>query len=98
VARRRERAVFQDGLGFVSGMALSPDGKVLAVLTQVDVRTEADLQLLEVGTGRPHVVRARPACSFSSVSFTTDGRLLLTGNTAEGMRLWEVTLPKREGK
>jgi hypothetical protein len=59
---------------------------------------KADLRLVDGETGRQRLLRAPPGCSFLSLQFTTEGRLLVTGVSADALRLWEVSLPGREGK
>jgi WD40 repeat protein len=79
-------------------MAPNPDGKTLALLDSPELHAEADVKLVDVDTGRQRVLRAPPGCSFLSVRFTPEGKLLVTGASVDTLRLWEVSLPKRDVK
>jgi WD40 repeat protein len=101
VAAGRERAVFTEGLGGISAARLSPDGQTLAVLDGAVLYDELDLKLLDVATGRQRVIRHPPGHSFTSVAFTADGRLLVTGtldDRAIKVKVWEVSRPKGAGR
>jgi len=98
VASGKERATLPGPFGSVLGMALSPDGKVLALLDSTDLDVPAELKLVDVDTGRQRVLKAPPECTFCSLRFTTEGKLLVAGTSVDAARLWEVSLPKREGK
>jgi WD40 repeat protein len=98
VASGRERATLPGPFGLVRAMALSPDGKTLALLDSPELRAEADLKVVDVETGRQRVLRVPPGCSFLSPDFTPEGKLLVTGTSADALRQWEVSLPKRDGK
>jgi hypothetical protein len=39
-----------------------------------------------------------PGCSFLSLRFTREGKLLVVGVSVNTLRLWEVSLPKGDGK
>jgi WD40 repeat protein len=98
VASGKERATLPGSFGRVLAMAPSPDGKTLALLDSAELHAECDLKLVDVDTGRQRVLRALPRCSFLSLRFTREGRLLVIGTSADTLRLWEVSLPKRDGK
>jgi WD40 repeat protein len=100
-ATGRARAVFQDGLGWARALALSPDGRRLAVLDvgQLPVPGEPSLKLLDVATGRQRRIAPVPGWTFFSLGFSDDGRLFVTGtDDANTVRLWEVVLRKLEEK
>jgi len=98
VASGKERATLPGPFGRITAMAPSSDGKTLALLDSPELYAEADLKLVDVDTGRQRVLRAPPGCSFLSLRFTTEGKLLVTGTSVDTLRLWEVALPKRVGK
>jgi WD40 repeat protein len=98
VATRRARAVVADGLGIVWAMALSPDGKTVAVLDRT-WDDEDNLKVLDVATGRHGAIPPPPVHSFLSLAYTPDGRLFVTGtNDDNAVKLWEVVPRKGPGK
>jgi WD40 repeat protein len=102
VATGRERAVFRGAIGphvsVVETVRLSPDGRTVAVLHNTPFYGELALTFLDVRSGRRSSVRHPPGYSFTSVAFTSDGRLFATGTPDEkAVKLWEVSIPKREG-
>ncbi len=98
VASGKERATLPGPFGCIREMAVSPDGKTLALLDWPELREETDLKLVDVATGRQRVLSVPPGYSFLAPRFTTEGKLLVTGASADGLRLWEVSLPKKDGK
>src|SRR5262249_38493270 len=98
VASGKEIAALPGPFSGILAMASSPDGKTLALLDWPELYAEADLKLVDVDTGRQRVLRVPPACSFLSAHFTTEGKLLVTGTSVDALRLWEVSLPMRDGK
>ena len=98
LATGRERRVFQEGFGSVRSAVLSPDGKVVALFDVSRLYVETDLKVIDVATGRQQVLHAEPGYSFLSLAFTTSGKLLVTGRSADAVRLWEVSLPEEAGK
>lgn len=98
VASGKERATLPGPFGRVTAMAPSPDGKTLALLDSPELYAECDLKLVDVDTGRQRVLQAPPGCSFLSLRFTPEGKLLVVGTSVDALRLWEVSLPKREAK
>lgn len=95
VATRRARAVLADGLGIVWAVALSPDGKTVAVLDRT-WDDEDNLKVLDVATGRHGAIPPPPVHSFLSLAYTPDGRLFVTGtNDDNAVKFWEVVPRKR---
>jgi tricorn protease-like protein len=96
VATGKERKVFPDGIGQVGMVRLIPDGKTLVAC--VGLR----LTLMDVATGKRRIVDPASGHYFTSIRFTTDGRLFVIGRSAppdlETIKLWEVSLPKSKGK
>jgi WD40 repeat protein len=98
VAAGKERATLPGPFGTIHALAANPDGKTLALLDTAEPFAEPELKLVDVDTRRQQAARAPPGCSFLSVHFTTEGRLLVTGKSADALRLWQVSLPKRDVK
>jgi WD40 repeat protein len=98
VATGRERAVFQEGIENVGPAHLSPDGKTLALLDQ-GIERVVRLKLLDVATGRQRLILPPADHSFTSHAFARDGRLFVFGTPDfKKIKLWEVSLPKNDGK
>jgi hypothetical protein len=71
----------------------------LAALNRADIHDEFELKLLDLATGKQCVVRHPPGHSFTSLAFTVDGRLFVIGTPDhKRIKLWEVSLPKSDGK
>jgi WD40 repeat protein len=98
VTSGKERATLPGPFGRILAMAPSPDGKTLALLDSPELHAEQDLKLVDVDTGRQRVLRVSPGYSFLSLGFTPEGKLLVTGASVDTLRLWEVSLPKRDVK
>ena len=98
VASGKERATLPGPFGQVLAMAPNTDGKTLALLDSPDLEAEFDLKLVDLDTGRQRTMRVPPGWSFRSLRFTTEGKLLVVGTSADAVRLWEVTLPKKNVK
>jgi WD40 repeat protein len=98
VASGKERATLRGPFGRVLAIAPSPDGKTLGLLDSPELHAEADLKLVDVDTGRQRVLPVPSGCSFLSLHFTPEGKLLVTGTSVDALRLWEVALPKRGEK
>jgi WD40 repeat protein len=96
VATGKERVALKGPFGRVRAAALSPNGKTLALLEDNGLDPERVLKLVDVGTGRQSVILAVPGFSFVSLGFTSAGKLMVSGISAEALRLWEVTLPEGE--
>jgi WD40 repeat protein/energy-coupling factor transporter ATP-binding protein EcfA2 len=78
----------------VTGVAFSPDGKLLATASR-----DRAARLWEVGSGRPH---GRPLTGHTDavdgVAFSPDGRLLATSSADGAARLWEVGSGRPHGR
>jgi WD40 repeat protein len=93
----RERAAFQDRFVVVRALALSPDGRTLALLDQPDLYepySYCDLKLLDLTTGRERVIGHDPAYPFvPSLCFAPGGKLLVVGAAKKAAKVWEVAAP-----
>jgi WD40 repeat protein len=95
VATAKERLAFKGPFGRVQVAALSPDGRILALLDSPVVGADPVLKLADAATGRQQTIPSVPGHSFTSLAFTTDGRLFVIGTTDDKtVKLWEVLLPK----
>jgi WD40 repeat protein len=76
--------VLTNRTGRVSAVALSPDGKTLAIGS-----TYYTVTLQDVATGRTlHVLPGTDTVNV--VAFSPDGKILATGSTDNAVRLWDV--------
>ncbi len=64
-------------------LAFSPDGSLLAALTQ-------QLLLVEVETGRPRHALRGPLDDLSCLAFAPDGRTVAAGTRSGALRVWDV--------
>ena len=87
----RQRAAVAGPVGEVRGAALSPDGKLLALLDSKELHAEADLKLVDLATGRQDLIHSEPGWSFISVGFTTAGRLWVAGASPQAVKLWDAS-------
>jgi WD40 repeat protein len=75
--------------GRVSGAAVAPDGRTVAITTNDGI--DGGLEFWDASTGRPlgepQPGHANPAVA---VSFSADGRWLATGDTGSIVRLWDA--------
>jgi WD40 repeat protein len=85
------------GSASVTGVAFSPDGRLLAAASSPMVRSLAgEVRLWEADTGR--AVRAFPAHTgaIASVAFSPCGRLLVTAGIEDRtVRVWDVSTGRR---
>jgi WD40 repeat protein len=88
-ALRKSRRVF-NGMGIASRVAWSPDGSLIAVNNvNKDMEPTIDLldaQSLDLVRQWPH---GSPA-TITSLSFSPDGRRILTASTARTVRVWDA--------
>jgi WD40 repeat protein len=94
LATGRDRASFDKGVGRVTAVMLSPDGKTLALLDSPESGIEANVKLMDVATGRQRVISVPPLSFFLSLQFTTTGKLYASGISNKFLKLWEV-LPSK---
>ena len=85
--RSGRRRVLGEHLGFVFGLAFSPDGKHLAFATK-----NGDLRLLELATGRERKVgRYEEGEVIMGLHFSPDGQYLASHGNGRASRLWELS-------
>jgi WD40 repeat protein len=89
-------------------LALSPDGKWLAIMSQevpegieegadAEDWPQAELRIVEAATGRVREILFAPAGYASSVRFSPNGRILATGGHGR-VALWDFSSPPRAMK
>jgi RNA polymerase sigma factor (sigma-70 family) len=83
LATRNEAKKFVSG-GDVAGVALSPDGKLVAGTTDGGLL----VRVYDVRSGKE--VRSFSGVGFRCVAFSPDGKALATGDGAGTVRLWEM--------
>jgi WD40 repeat protein len=84
----KERAAFSGHTFAVQGVALSPDGKLLAS-GGGDTRG-GELKLWDVATGKEIVALAGYSNSLYALAFSPDGRLLASGGIDSHVKIWDV--------
>ncbi|QDT71733.1 caspase family protein [Lacipirellula limnantheis] len=82
--------VLQVGPGFVTSIALSPDGRLLLIGSDADTTA-----IWEVATGRRLRILAGHTEAISSVAFSPDGKLALTGSGDKSAAVWDVVTGRR---
>jgi WD40 repeat protein len=98
VGSGKERSTLPGPFGRILAMALSSDGKTLALLDSPALHEDFDLKLVDVATSRQRAVHAPLGYTFLSLRFTAQGKLLLLGARVETLRLWEVSSGRKKGK
>jgi WD40 repeat protein len=71
------------------GMAVSPDGKLVAIAKENEVR------IWDLSSGRPVAASLRHSGPITCVAFSPDGKLLASGSEDATVGLWEVATGKR---
>jgi WD40 repeat protein len=72
----------------ISALALSPDGRMLAIATR-RLSRNSFVELVEVPT-RKRLARLRPPHGAASVAFSPDGKLLAVGDTDNTVWVWKL--------
>jgi WD40 repeat protein len=105
VATARERMALKGGFSNVLDLALSPDGKALAVLDAKFAkegrvpRAETELKLIDATTGREVLRHKCKGGSLVSVRFAVDNTLfLLECPERKDLKLWELPQQKKAEK
>jgi WD40 repeat protein len=89
----RERPLAKDRPVSVSGLALSPDERVLVVAS-----ADRRLLVIELATGRVRRQFRQPGHAASAVAVSPDGRLLASGERDCSVLLWDLTGRLAEGE
>jgi RNA polymerase sigma factor (sigma-70 family) len=76
-------------------LRFSPDGKTLAVAEGANIQASSErpqraLHFLDLATGRQLLHFGPCPDGYAKVTFSPDGRTLVTGGVNHGIRLWEV--------
>ena len=79
-----EGAIARLGRGIAGPLEFSPDGKYLAVGTQIG------LWWYELATMKPVALWETERGMLSALKFSSDGALLATGNLDGGIKIWDV--------
>lgn len=79
-----EGAIVRLGRGIAGPLEFSPDGKYLAVGTQIG------LWWYELATMKPVALWETERGMLSALKFSSDGALLATGNLDGGIKIWDV--------
>jgi WD40 repeat protein len=97
VATARERMTLKAKLRTVYRLALSPDGKTLAVVDATDTQGAAELKLLDLTTGREVLRHKSTIRTLLAIAFAADGALFLVEYPEQKtLKLWELPRPKGE--
>ena len=76
--------------GKVEALAFSPDGALLASVTENDEGSPGEVKLWELPGGRLRADLPGHSDSVNCVAFSPDGRRLATGDRAGTLRVWDV--------
>jgi WD40 repeat protein len=93
-ATGRERAILMAKVGSVCSLALSRDGKRLALLDRKNIREDAALRVFDLPSGRERLMLKGNGRVFQSVVSRGDN-LFVLGTEKTRARLWQITLPKK---
>jgi WD40 repeat protein len=90
----KEIRAFEDVPEDVYGLALAPDGKLVAVGHTVGYEVPGTIRLWDVESGRVVHTLAGHTKRLCSVQFSRDGKMLVSSSFDKTVRLWDVTQGK----
>ncbi|MCG9129286.1 sigma-70 family RNA polymerase sigma factor [Candidatus Poribacteria bacterium] len=79
-----EGAKARHGKGHIKGIAYSPDGTLLAVVSSIGI------WLYDAHTGQELDLLIRTSVQVKSVAFSPDGKTLVSGNSDNTIHLWDI--------
>jgi len=83
--------------GKVEALACSPDGRLVAAVTEVSDGVPGEVKLWDLATGRLHAELRGHEDGVNCVAFSPDGAVLATGDRTGQIRLWDVAAGKVRG-
>lgn len=78
----------------VTAVRFSPDGLTLAAACQASAEEESDIRLIPIGPGKEEGRLPGPAEQVTSLSFSPNSLSLAVGDSAGGVRLWDLQTRK----
>ncbi|HLY10840.1 MAG TPA: serine/threonine-protein kinase, partial [Planctomycetota bacterium] len=90
-------ATFGPHAGKVEAIAFSPDGSLIASVTEAGDDRPGEVKLWDVSTGTVRSDLKGHEVGVNCVAFSPDGALLATGDRAGTVRLWEVAGGRAKG-
>jgi WD40 repeat protein len=89
-ATGKEKATLKGRFGYVSSLALSRDGKTLALLHLRDLQGDVELVVLEVATSKLLFKHKGKERSLHSLEYRPDGTLLVFELLEKKIKLWKL--------
>ncbi len=93
LATGRERAALNARLNWVTSLALSRDGKTLALIDLKRLRGDSELRVFDFPSGRERFTHKDKGQGMHTVTFRGD-KLFFIGVEDKTAKLWEVVFPK----
>jgi hypothetical protein len=83
--------------GKVEALACSPDGRLVAAVTELSDGVPGEVKLWDLATGRLHAELLGHEDGVNCVAFSPDGSVLATGDRIGQIRFWDVAAAKVRG-